>query len=295
MRDIGRPAASRPGPTMDHEKISTIPGASGAVGRVVSMPGERFPMSVSSVPGKPRARSLPFPRTSVGAKLIVALTGVALVGFVIVHMLGNLQIFLGREAINRYAALLKSSSELLWVARIGLLVLVVVHIVLTIQLRRGTFEARQSRYVVDRTIETSTASRYMLLSGLVVLFFIAYHLAHFTAGLTQTVEQVNPATGAVERVSLLDLHDPTDPSRHDVYAMVIHGFQNPLIVGLYVVANLLLAMHLFHGASSMLQTLGLNTGRNKKILRRVGPVIAGLIAAGNITIPVAIFFGALTP
>lgn len=251
-------------------------------------------MSVSTVPGKSGSRLLPFPRTSVGAKLLVAVTGLALVGFVIVHMLGNLQIFLGREAINSYAALLKSKPELLWVARLGLLALVVIHIVLTIQLRRGTFESRTSRYVVDRTVETSIPARYMLLSGLVVLFFIGYHLAHFTLGATQKVEQVNPSTGEVEMVSMLALHDPTDPTRHDVYAMVILGFRNPLVVGLYVIANILLAMHLFHGASSMLQTLGLNNGRNKRILRRVGPVIAGLIAVGNIFIPVAIFAGVLT-
>ncbi len=92
-------------------------------------------------------------------------------------------------------------------------------------------------------------------------------------------------------VGLMDLHDPMDPARHDVYGMLVRGFQNPWIVAIYVVAQVLLAMHLSHGVWSMLQTLGFDNGKNKRLLRRIGPVLAVVVMLGYISIPVAILTG----
>lgn len=248
-------------------------------------------MSVSTTAAGPSTAPRLGPRTTVAAKLLVALTGLVLVGFVVGHLLGNLQIFLGREVLNDYGEFLHSKPELLWTARIVLLVMIGVHIWLTIVLRRGTFAARPSRYVVERTLETSLPARWMLLSGLLVLAFILYHLAHFTLGWTQQAQLVDPDSGAVQYVNMLELKDPMNTARHDVYGMVVRGFQNPLVVGLYVVAQVLLAMHLYHGVSSMLQTLGLNNGKNKRLLRLIGPVVAVVVMLGYISIPVAVLTG----
>ncbi len=139
-------------------------------------------MSVSTTAAKSSASPRLTPRTTVGAKLLVALTGIILFGFVLGHLAGNLQVFLGPKALNDYGEFLHSKPELLWVARIVLLVAIGVHIWLTVLLRKGTFEARPSRYVVERTIATTLPAKWMLLSGLLVLAFILYHLAHFTMG-----------------------------------------------------------------------------------------------------------------
>jgi succinate dehydrogenase / fumarate reductase cytochrome b subunit len=236
--------------------------------------------------------TLPLPRTTVGAKLLVAVTGLALMGFVLAHMLGNLQIFLGQEALNAYGHFLQSNLELLWPARIGLLTVFVVHVALAVKLRLATQQARTSPYVFDRTIVTSRAARYMLVSGLLVLAFVLYHLAHFTLGWTQTATVVEPASGKLVTMGLRDLRDVN--GHHDVYSMVVLGFQNPLISGLYIVAQLLLASHLYHGASSVFQTLGVNNYRVNKILRWVGPVLATVVAVGNISIPVAVLSGLIS-
>ncbi|WP_169973768.1 succinate dehydrogenase cytochrome b subunit [Tautonia rosea] len=119
-------------------------------------------------------------RSSIAKKAVVAITGLLLFGFVIGHMVGNLQIFLGRETINNYAEFLHSMPELLWVARIGLLVAVTLHITFTIWVWRENRSSRPQRYVMERTTRASSASRWMLLSGSLVLFFIVYHLLHFT-------------------------------------------------------------------------------------------------------------------
>lgn len=249
-------------------------------------------MSLSTAETKPAGPiGLPIPLTSVGSKIVVALTGLALVGFVIVHMLGNLQIFIGPEALNDYAHFLKSVPEILWAARIGLLTLFVVHVVLAVQLRLNSDRTRQTPYVYERKLVTTRSARYMLISGLMVLFFILYHLAHFTLGWTQSVTVLDEATGRSVSRTFFELRDPK--GYQDVYAMVIYGFQQPMVSGLYIIAQLLLAMHLYHGVSSAFQTLGINHYRINAILSWVGPVLAAVIAIGNISIPVAILTGAI--
>ena len=217
--------------------------------------------------------------STIGAKSIVAITGLLLIGFLLGHMAGNLLIFQGPDAINKYAAWLKSLGPLLWVARIGLLVLFVTHLTLTLLLVKRSREARPQKYIFERTQVASLASRYMIWSGVVILVFLLYHLAHYTLGITHT------ANGT----AYLELKD--NQGRHDVYRMVVAGFSNIWIAGFYIVCQIILAKHLLHGASSMFQTWGFNHFRYNSLIQRVGLIIALIIGIGNCSIPLAIQLG----
>ncbi len=262
-------------------------------------------MSVTT-PAVETRPSLPFlPRTTVAMKVIVAITGAGLLAFVFMHMLGNLQIFLGAEKLNEYAHFLKSNPELLWPARIGLLVLFTLHVTLTIILKRRTPRARRVGYVHNQLLETTTAGRYMLLTGLVVLAFVLYHLAHFTLGMVHMTPPAQPVTlnvpsgeavaiadGPVAEPVLTSLHDGRDAQgHHDVYGMVVGSFRNPVVSMLYIAAQLVLAIHLFHGATSLFQTLGLNQCSIQPLLNRFGLIVALIIALGNCSIPAAVLAG----
>lgn len=223
-----------------------------------------------------------FLSSSIGRKWIVALTGVGLVAFVIGHLIGNLQVFLGPEPLNRYGAFLQGTGELLWVVRGGLLLMVVLHIVFTIKLRMENRAAKETRYSVTKYRATSTAARWMTLSGLMVLSFIIYHLLHFTV----QVPAVNFHTPPVD---FAELHDAK--ARHDVYRMMAMGFQRPGVTFFYILSVGLLAMHLNHGIMSMGQTLGANTGKLRPLWEKGGPAFSWLIFLGYASIPVAAIAG----
>ena len=226
-------------------------------------------------------------RTSVGSKYLMALTGLGLTLFVIVHMLGNLLVFAGRDALNSYAHMLKENGELLWLFRGGLLTIFVVHVYLGITLTLDNKAARPVPYAREDTVQASWASRHMMLTGLVLLAFIVYHLAHFTFGWVQKTS---------EGTSYLEVKDYSmDPAhpRADVYAMVVAGFQNPYITASYVVAMVFLWLHLWHGGSSWFQSLGLNHPRYWGVMQYIGPVIATVVLVGNCSIPLAILGGAI--
>lgn len=207
----------------------------------------------------------------------MAITGSGLLLFVLVHMLGNLQIYLGQESLNAYAQKLKSLPVLLWTARLGLLVIFTVHLGLAIRLNRRNRLARPQRYVINDPVETTLASRTMFSSGLVILAFVTYHLLHFTLGLTDP-----------------SIHKLVDQSgRHDVYSMVILGFQNAYVSAAYIVSMLFLAMHLSHASSSIFQTLGVASGKTRRNLQLAGHVLALLILVGNVSIPVVVLLGLL--
>ncbi len=234
------------------------------------------------------SRPKPMPLSTLAAKYWMAITGFMLVGFVVVHMVGNLQLFAGPDKLNAYARMLKDLGPLLWIARGGLLLVFLVHIRLAFMLSARNRAARPVRYQAERTLAASAPSRFMLLTGLVVLAFVIFHLAHYTLGLVHQVEVKESGKPEARQVSLLDLRDAK--GRHDVYGMVILEFREWPIVVAYVVAQLLLAVHLFHGGSSMFQSLGLNHPRYNPYLRKVGLFLAVLIAAGNIAMPLAVFF-----
>jgi len=216
-----------------------------------------------------------FAKSSIGAKVVMGVTGAMLVGFVIMHMLGNLQVFLGQDALNAYAKSLHDLGGLLWVARLGLIGAVVLHIVSGLRLASLNSAARPVAYASETTVQASFASRYMRMSGLVLLAFIVYHLAHFTLGVTHP-----------DHKALTD-----SMGRPDVYSMVILGFKQPAVALSYVVAMVLLWFHLNHGASSLFKSLGLRHPKYNSMLDMVGPAVATLVVAGNIAMPLAVLAG----
>lgn len=214
-------------------------------------------------------------RSSLGKKYIMGVTGLLLFGFVIAHMAGNLQIFLGPNPINEYAVFLKSKPLLLWSARLGLLALAALHITAGVQLALQNRQARQSRYEYFKVVAASFAARTILASGLVILAFVVYHLAHFTFGF------VDP--------QYLRFEDPL--GHHDVYRMMVAGFSNPLVSAFYIVATGLLCLHLSHGLSSTFQSLGLRSKKIFPVLDKLAKAAALVIFLGNSAIPVAILAG----
>ena len=214
--------------------------------------------------------------STLGKKYIMAITGFLLFGFVIVHMLGNLQIFVGANAINEYAEMLKSKAALLWGARLGLLTITILHIVTAIQLVLRNRAARSVKYGTNTApVAASLSSRTAAISGTIILAFIIFHLLHYTIG------GINP--------ELLQLRDAQ--GRHDVFGMMVQGFSNPLIAGIYLLAMALLCMHLSHGVSSMFQSLGVKSGAYDWLIDRVAKVSAGVIFLGNCAIVIAVLAG----
>ena len=213
--------------------------------------------------------------SSIGRKLVVAVTGVALIGFLVAHVAGNLLVFRGQEALNAYAAGLRDLGPLLWVARLGLLGLALAHVVLALQLAAANRAARGSRYAVVRTVQATNAARSMLVTGLLLLFFVVYHLAHFTwhAAHAEYATRVDAA------------------GRPDVYSMVVASFGEPAIVAPYVAAMVLLGLHLAHGTSSFFQTLGWRHARTEKLVGRIGPLLGAAIAAAYLAIPLGVQMG----
>jgi succinate dehydrogenase / fumarate reductase cytochrome b subunit len=238
--------------------------------------------------------------SSVGAKFAVAITGLLLVGFVLAHMLGNVQILVGlfdrelaRDWLNSYAEHLKAFGPLLWAARIGLLVILIVHLGLALRLFVKNREARPVRYEYERTLVATTASRYMWLTGLVVLAFIVFHLAHFSFGwIDSAPATVEGTPGGTNLRALREVKDGHE--RHDVYQMVIYGFQNRLVAITYIIAQLLLGAHLLHGTRSMFQTLGVNLKKRNPITQGIADTITVAVAAGNVLMPLLIMFRVLT-
>ena len=227
----------------------------------------------------PVNRRTAFYRSSVGKKFVVAITGLVLIGFIIGHLLGNLQIFLGPDVVNTYAQKLRDLGLILWIVRAFLLVNVIAHIYFTISLAIENRRARPDRYAKKNYAKATFASRYMWLSGLVVLAFVLYHLAHFTFLVT------NP--------EFKGLHDAQ--GRHDVFSMMVYGFQNWIVSGFYVLAMFLLMLHLTHGASSFFQSLGWNDKKLNPRLATGGRIFAWLIFLGYTSIPVAVLAGLVQP
>ena len=212
--------------------------------------------------------------------MIVAVTGIILILFVVGHLLGNLQIFIGPDWINGYSQHLHDLGPLLWLIRIFLLLAVAIHIYVTIQLAIENRRARPEPYIDRQYVKATFASRHMLMSGLIVVAFSIYHLAHFTVRITDP------------RFALLKF-DPLH--RYDVYSMMVYGFQSYLVSGFYVLGLFLLALHLSHGSSSFFQSLGLNDKKLAPRLALGGRIFAWLLFAGYTSIPVAVLLGLVKP
>jgi succinate dehydrogenase cytochrome b subunit len=220
-------------------------------------------------------------KSSIMSKIIMAVTGGILVMFVIGHMVGNLQIFLGAEPLNVYARFLQSVGEPLWVVRTVMFLTISLHIFTGVRLKLANRAARPIGYCKESTVQATLASRTMVWTGILAGIYVVYHLMHFT------VHALSNA--GVVRAWAEDAHGHTD-----VFHMIVTGFQIPYISAIYIAAMVLLGFHLYHGISSLFQTLGLNHPRYTPIMRCGGAALAILVAAGYIVIPVAIMLGLIT-
>jgi succinate dehydrogenase / fumarate reductase cytochrome b subunit len=237
--------------------------------------------------------------SSIGRKILMAVSGLILVGFVFGHLAGNLQIFGAPDRINGYAHFLQSLGPVLWVVRLVLLATAAVHIWAAVVL---TLENRKARgpldYGVKGYIRATVASRYMRMTGLVVLAFMIYHIAHFTLGST---DSANFKANLPEYKLTEDVREfgfplaAKDTEVADVYSMIFLSFRNPIISGFYILATGLLSFHLLHGFESMFQTIGLRNHRWGCCLRRLTALICLAYFVGNMAIPGAIWLGLNKP
>lgn len=237
-------------------------------------------------------------RSTIGRKFLMAVTGLILIGFVIGHLVGNLQIFSAPDKINGYAHFLQSLGPLLWAARIGLLVAVGIHIWAATVLTLENHAARDVKYSVKHTIRATLVSRTMRWTGYVVAAFIVYHLAHFTVGIAQagTFKTALPPYTMTSEYHIAGFPVVAAGTEvHDVHSMVILGFQNVLVSVFYIIAVGLLSAHLLHGTDSMFQTLGWRSSRWSGALRKISLVFALLYFLGNLAIPGAVLLGKLQP
>jgi succinate dehydrogenase / fumarate reductase cytochrome b subunit len=218
-----------------------------------------------------------YARSSIGAKQIMAVTGLGMVLFAIGHMIGHFGMFAGRDAYNSYAAFLQGLGAFLWLLRGGLLLLLVVHVAAAVMLVRANQAARPQKYAVLRYRRTTFAARTMALTGLVVLAFLVYHILHFTLGWVQPEY----------------FHLPDDQGRADAYTMFVMGFKSTPILISYIVAVVLLCLHLTHGASSWLQSLGWKHPKYDRVLDKIGPVLAVILIAGYLAPPLAVAFNVI--
>lgn len=246
--------------------------------------------------------------SSIGRKTLVAVTGLLLMLFVLGHLIGNLQVFLGPDWINSYAHKLQALGPMLWVIRLGLLAVVATHILATLALVLENRKARPARYAVAAHRASTAASRSMAISGLILLCFIIFHLLHFTVrsvpghGYNESIVmaggQALPAhveLGYHWGIGKLEKLDQPIPHAHNTHGMMIAGFSYWYITAFYLLGMFLLCMHLSHGAASFLQTLGLRNETVKCGMTCGARLFAWAIFAGYAAIPLAVFLGLLKP
>ena len=195
----------------------------------------------------------------------MAVSGLLLLLFAIFHMLGHLQVFGGRQMYNGYATFLQDLWEVKWPVRFGLLALLAIHVITALALVARNKAARPQGYAVYRPVVSSVVGRTMAISGIVVLFFLIFHIWHFT---------ISP-------------HHPAD-----TYGMYVHAFQQPAIYLGYLVGILLLSAHLGHGAASWLQSLGWR--HPKYATDPLGPIVAVVLFVGYMVPPTAVLFGVIS-
>ncbi len=220
------------------------------------------------------SRTIKFYEASLGKKVVMAVTGCILFLFVIGHMLGNLQIYIGADQLNAYGAKLRSLGPVLWAIRLFLLATVVIHLVSAVQLWLMNRRARPTRYVKQGWVQASFASRTMIVSGPILAGFIIYHLLHFTTG--------HALAGGL---SLLE------DGHIDVYANVVKGFSFWPASLIYIFSMVVLGYHLSHGVWSMFQSVGVNHPKYMPIIKHFAFWATLIICVGNISIPLSVMLG----
>lgn len=224
-------------------------------------------------------------QTSVGKKVTMAVSGLVLVGFVVVHMLGNLKVYTGEEHFNSYAVFLRTVGEpalphgvVLWIARAVLLACVGIHIVAAAAVWQQSRNARTRRYHKQTDLSFSYASRTMRWGGVILVAFVVYHLLHLTLGV------VHP--------DFVGAGDPRAWEGHaNAYRNLVTGFRVPWVSLAYVLAMIPLGLHIYHGVWSVTQTLSFAGPRVSRWRRLFAGVVAGVVVAGNVSIPVAVLAG----
>lgn len=219
-----------------------------------------------------------FFQTTIGLKITMALSGFVLVGFVIGHMLGNLQIFLpdGKNALNAYATMLHNNAPLLWGTRVVILLSVLAHIVSAVQLVTRSSAARPKNYSQRGWLGASYATRTMKMGGFILLAFLIYHLLHLTLNAE--------ITGAVAAC-------PDGKECVNVYRNVVTGFKHPGIAIFYIIAQVFLGLHLTHGIHSAARSLGISNPKWMKNMEKLAIAVGMSIMIGNCSIPLAILLG----
>lgn len=206
--------------------------------------------------------------STIGKKAVMAITGIILIGFVLGHMIGNLQLYGGPEKLNAYAKLLRISMPLLWTVRAVLLACVGLHILTAYQLWSANSAARPSPYKVRADRKTTYAARTMIWSGPILLLFIFYHIATLTLG-----------------------YGPGTFDEHNVYANVVGGFQLWYVSLFYIAAMLSLGYHMNHGIWSLFQSMGWNHTKYNVARRRFATAITLIVVIGNISLPISVLTG----
>ena len=251
-----------------------------------------------------------FLQSTIGRKFLMALTGLVLVFFVLGHMLGNLQIFLGAGAINAYAYKLHNllPASALWSVRLFLLICIAIHVWTAITLTIDNRRARPQSYQKKRAIQATYSSRTMRMSGVILLAFIIFHIAHFTVRSVPGMKYNEPGVIS-KKVDASNIFIPTEVPlvkkgeavlkngqkvmTFNVHDMMIAGFNSKLVSLFYIVATGLLCLHLTHGVSSMFQSLGIRNSFWRVRLDRFALVYGWMVFLGFAVIPIATLVGIL--
>lgn len=215
--------------------------------------------------------------SSIGRKILMAITGQLMVLFVVVHLLGNSSIFIGADGINAYAKHLHDLGPLVWVFRLVMLSLVGIHAIFGIQLTLENSAATPQSYAVKNFRKATISSNNMIWTGLLIAVFLVYHLLQFTGRVTPDIVQTVDAQG-----------------RFDVFNMVVTSFGNGGIAAIYVAAMVVLFLHLNHGIQSFFQTMGWNNDKSLPVISTLGKVVAVVFLVGYSSIPVVILTGILS-
>lgn len=215
--------------------------------------------------------------STVGRKVLMAVTGLLLAGFITVHLIGNLSVFAGTDAINIYAEKLHSLGPIVWIFRLVMLALFAVHITFGVQLSMENRAASPEAYAIKKRLKTTFSAESMLYTGIILLVFVVYHLLHFTVHVVHT-----DATAAIQ--TLVN-------GRPDVYSMVKLSFEKAFVSLVYTAAMFALFFHLSHGLSSFVQTLGFNNGPSQDKVIALGKLVAVVFLIGYVMIPFVFLVG----